>query len=286
MRLFLTTFIWIYISAGVHAGIYANNPPVLNDGELSYLNEYVGKFIIRSEVTGIDGRKVESFDNCTATLVSSRWILTTAHCVYPTPGVIIKNPNEMRFGRRVNGIFEFHRLSGLTVMGNYPEVAHEDWIFLELENELPTGGAYPLIEMTDESEWVSLNGAVKNITYLTFLSPDGSRDETMSSQLMAPSNFCATSRLKYSVFETFPNSAIELGWQDFDKSFFGVSNCPSNLTSSGSPFIDRLGKIRAINAWQRTGYSSGYFGERIINAHLLSRSFYEAYLSIIPKKLN
>jgi|GEM_PF-4883450 len=263
------------------AGIYIDNQPVTNDSELSYLNEFVGKFIVRSVKNGENGSAISEFDNCTATLISSSWILTSAHCVFVQPNVRTTDPEEMRFARDFDGSFEFYELTGRTVMGKYPFKAHEDWIFLELSTHVQSENMYPTVIFTDLDDWTALDGNIKNVTYLTYVYPDGVRDGINSNQLKTPENYCETGAMKTNVLNTLPEKANSLNWVELDSSKFGLSNCPSNLTSSGSPLFDRQGRIRAINSWQQTRYTEEYFGEFMINAHLLSETFFREYEHII-----
>lgn len=79
--LLLTTF--ALLSGQSSAAIYNTNPATLNKQEFAYLNQYVGKFILRTERTGQNDATENQFKSCTATLIAPTWILPTAHCLVP-----------------------------------------------------------------------------------------------------------------------------------------------------------------------------------------------------------
>lgn len=180
-----------------------------------------------------------------------------------------------------DGDLAFFRFTRSKIMGNFPDDAHEDWIFLELENEFEVEQGYPIIVNTDVNDWVGLSGKARNVTYLTYVFPDGKLDDVKSNQLMTASANCLTDRLTINALEYFPDDARELNWKEFETARYGISNCPSNLTGSGSPFFDRDGNIGAINSWQRSGDTPRHFNENIVNAHLLSEAFYQTYVLMI-----
>lgn len=282
--LFLTLLILSLISGQSSAAIYETNPPVLNKQEFAYLNQYVGKFILRTARSGENGATEDQFKSCTATLIAPTWILTAAHCLRRELGVPVRQISETRFriyhdATDGNDYTSYH-LTGRTKMGDYPNAKHQDWAFFELAEPI-LHQTYPQILQTNQQIWKSLNGAVSFIGFLKF-APDGQAANTFSSRQVRTSKFmCETAPFNESLFVAYPDFVLNKGIIEANNALFGTSNCPSTVTASGAPLIDTKGNIRAIDSFGSDNNRTKYFGEHKVNIYILAASFFEAYTKIM-----
>ena len=278
----------------VQAAIYPQNPPVLNKRAFAYLNQYVGKYILRTAKVGENGATQDQYKSCTATLISPTWILTAAHCLRRELGVPSRPTSETRFRiyhdpKDVEN-YTSYGLTGTKIIGQYPNIKHQDWAFFELASPIVRDN-FPKIVSTTAQQWHDLN---KNVFFVGFLSLSlGNQsldDQTLgdqpsnifSSRQVRTSKFpCATSKFAENIFITYPNFVISEGIIEADNQYFGASDCPSTVTSSGAPLFDQDGNIRAIDSFGSDPNQVEYFGEHKVNIHILSNAFIDAYNQIM-----
>lgn len=274
-------FLLCAMSAEIRADEYAHNPTILNNGTSAYLNNYIGKFLLRTQRRGVNGAIRDKYKDCTATLIAPRWILTAAHCLHSSPGVRSTDYTGMYFRRVVKGRTFFSPMSGRVIIGNYPKHAHEDWAFVQLRR-LVRYVSFPPVVNTSQAQWGKLSGRVRSIGFYKFENADGKIDREKTNQIRTARFLCATAPLLEDATKRIPLQAKAEKWGKFDPAFFGASDCPTGGTHSGSALFDRDGNIRAVHSWSMGGYVREYFGENIVNAHVLSGSFFEAYREIVP----
>ncbi len=276
--------IFVILSGQSNAAIYDINPPVLNKQEFAYLNQYVGKFILRTERSGENGATEDQFKSCTATLIAPTWILTAAHCLRRELGVPVRPISETRFriyhdATDVNDYSSYH-LTGRKIIGDYPNAKHQDWVFFELAEPIPHQ-TYPKVLQTDLQNWEDLNEAVFFVGFLK-ISPNDQNSNIYSTRQVRTSKFmCATAPFNESLFVAYPNFVANKGIIEADTALFGTSNCPSTITASGAPLFDTDGNIRAIDSFGSDNNRAKYFGEHKVNIHILAASFFVAYTQVM-----